>query len=136
MADILTPAERSRRMGLVRGHGNKSTELRLAQLFRRMRITGWRRRVILPGRPDFTFRGRRTVVFVDGCFWHGCPVHYSKPATHPDFWRKKVRDNRARDRRVDSELRARGWQVIRIWEHDLKKRNLPYLEDRLKSLMQ
>src|SRR5690606_27887133 len=133
MPDILTKAERSRRMALVRGSGNETTELRLARLFRRAGITGWRRGVRLPGRPDFTFRAQRIVVFVDGCFWHGCPIHYSKPATHPEFWRQKLKDNRARDRRVDAKLRAEGWRVVRIWEHELKKRSLPCLEEHLRT---
>lgn len=131
MADIVGKAERSRRMGLVKGRGNRSTELRLLAVFGSLGITGWRRGSRLPGSPDFIFRARRIAVFVDGCFWHGCPEHYTIPATNADFWRKKREDNVARDRRVDLELRRRGWRVLRIWEHELRARELQTLSRKL-----
>jgi DNA mismatch endonuclease (patch repair protein) len=71
-------------------------------------------------RPDFVFPKARTAVFVDGCFWHGCPRHATQPKQHAAFWRQKLAGNRARDRRVNRALRAAGWQVVRIWEHELK----------------
>jgi DNA mismatch endonuclease (patch repair protein) len=67
-------------------------------------------------RPDFVFSKARTVVFVDGCFWHGCPKHATKPKQNASFWRKKLAGNRARDRRVNRTLRRAGWRVVRIWE--------------------
>ena len=109
-------------MGRVRGRGNKSTEEKLARLFRRAGIKGWRRHLRLPGTPDFAFPKRRLAVFVDGCFWHGCPKHATFPATRRAFWLKKFATNKARDRRVNRELRLRGWRVLRIWEHDLARR--------------
>jgi DNA mismatch endonuclease (patch repair protein) len=72
MADIWTKAKRSAVMSLIRGHGNKDTELRLIKIFRLFGIIGWRRKQKLFGKPDFVFRKQRVVVFVDGCFWHGC----------------------------------------------------------------
>ena len=78
-------------MASVRGRGNKSTEEKLARLFRRVGIKGWRRHLRLPGTPDFSFPERRLVVFVDGCFWHGCPKHASFPATRRAFWLAKIR---------------------------------------------
>ena len=74
MADRLTTAERSALMARCRGSGNRATELRLIALMRAGHITGWRRGSRLPGRPDFVFAARRLAVFVDGCFWHGCPA--------------------------------------------------------------
>jgi DNA mismatch endonuclease, patch repair protein len=76
----------------------------------------------LPGTPDFAFPKQRLAVFVDGCFWHGCPKHATFPATRRKFWLSKFADNKARDGRVNLELRLLGWRVIRIWEHDLTKR--------------
>jgi DNA mismatch endonuclease, patch repair protein len=70
-------------------------------------------------RPDFVFRTERLAVFVDGCFWHGCPRHVTWPRQNAAFWRRKIEGNRARDRRVDRALRAAGWRVLRIWEHAL-----------------
>lgn len=70
-------------------------------------------------RPDFVFRTERLVVFVDGCFWHGCPAHYTRPKARRTFWDAKIAANRARDRRIDRALRAAGWRVLHIWEHAL-----------------
>jgi DNA mismatch endonuclease (patch repair protein) len=122
MSDVFTPKKRSEVMSRVRGKGNLSTEVRMITLMRQHKIAGWRRGRKLPGSPDFVFPIKKVAVFVDGCFWHGCPVHYTAPVTSSEFWRLKVTANRRRDRRVDRELQAQGWQVIRIWEHDLRKK--------------
>jgi DNA mismatch endonuclease (patch repair protein) len=74
----------------------------------------------LPGTPDLAFVSAKVAVFVDGCFWHGCPQHYSFPATRPEFWAAKLDRNVARDARVDAELTALGWNALRLWEHDIK----------------
>jgi DNA mismatch endonuclease (patch repair protein) len=69
-------------------------------------------------RPDIVFTKRRVAVFVDGCFWHGCPEHMHMPKTNQDYWVPKLDRNMERDRRVDAALEADGWTVVRIWEHD------------------
>jgi DNA mismatch endonuclease (patch repair protein) len=122
MADVFTKAKRSVVMSLIRGHGNKDTELALIRLFRRHRISGWRRHQHVFGKPDFIFKRNHLAIFVDGCFWHGCPKHCKIPAGNRAFWKKKFAANKARDRRVNRELHKSGWRVIRIWEHDLAKR--------------
>lgn len=91
-------------------------------LMREHGIRGWRRNSVLPGRPDFVFPGRKVAVFVDGCFWHGCPEHGTQPKQNAEFWERKLAANRRRDRRVGRELRSRGWQVVRFWEHDLARK--------------
>jgi len=122
MVDVLTPEQRHRSMIANRSTGNRTTELALVRLLRELHITGWRRHLKLPGRPDFAFRSARVLVFVDGCFWHGCPRCYSRPYTNRRYWSEKVRTNRERDQRQTRELRASGWAVLRIWEHELKKK--------------
>ena len=119
MPDVFTKLKRSAVMARIRGHGNKDTELALMKLFRQHRITGWRRHQKVFGKPDFIFRKLRLAVFVDGCFWHGCPKHCKIPAGNRAFWKKKFAANKTRDRRVNQELRKLGWRVIRILEHDL-----------------
>ena len=109
-------------MSRIRGKGNKDTELRLAQVFRDGRIVGWRRGSRLLGKPDFVFPKLKTAVFVDGCFWHGCPIHATWPKNRAAFWLAKLTGNKARDRRVNRELRALGWKVVRIWEHELARK--------------
>jgi DNA mismatch endonuclease (patch repair protein) len=72
--------------------------------------------------PDFVFVRRRTAVFVDGCFWHGCPEHSKQPMNNKAFWAKKLAANKSRDRLVSRSLRKSGWRVVRLWEHDLVRR--------------
>lgn len=119
MSDVFSKTKRSEVMSLIRSSGNKATELRLIEIFREFGITGWRRNRPLLGRPDFTFRRERIVVFVDGCFWHGCPKCYTRPKSNQKFWDAKVANNRKRDRLVSRELSREGWTVIRIWQHQL-----------------
>lgn len=69
-------------------------------------------------RPDVVFHRARLVVFVDGCFWHGCPEHGTQPATNSAYWSAKISRNTARDRMNDSALETRGWTVMRVWEHE------------------
>jgi DNA mismatch endonuclease, patch repair protein len=109
-------------MSRARGRGNKATELALMQMFRQRGITGWRRNQKIFGKPDFIFRQARLAVFVDGCFWHGCPRCYRRPKSNREFWDAKIARNRERDRQVTIELRSLGWRVVRIWEHDLPNR--------------
>ena len=106
-------------MAAIRSRGNKDTELKLAMIFRAAGITGWRRNQVLPGRPDFVFRRERLAVFVDGCFWHGCPKHGRKPGSNRNYWLPKLRRNQERDKAVKRTLSKAGWTVLRLWEHDL-----------------
>ncbi|MBI2516579.1 MAG: very short patch repair endonuclease [Opitutae bacterium] len=159
MPDIFTKKKRSAVMSLIRGAGNKGTELRLIQVFRANDITGWRRGQMIrfnlqPStsnsersklgvgrsklsrgvRPDFVFPRLHVAVFVDGCFWHGCPQHGTKPKTNAAFWREKIARNRVRDKEVNRLLRAKGWKVIRVWEHELRRRVEAKLVRRLSRL--
>ncbi len=103
-------------MACIRGSGNKDTELRLMALFRAHGITGWRRNMRVFGKPDFVFRAAKVAVFVDGCFWHGCPRHATMPANNRAFWKAKLARNAVRDRTVTHALRKAGWRVVRVWE--------------------
>jgi DNA mismatch endonuclease, patch repair protein len=67
---------------------------------------------------DLVFVGAKVAVFLDGCFWHGCPTHHTMAATNTDYWQRKLQTNRARDAETNRLLEAEGWQVIRIWEHE------------------
>jgi DNA mismatch endonuclease (patch repair protein) len=122
MADVFTKRKRSEVMARIRGHGNKGTEVALAKLLRAAGITGWRRNQTVLGKPDFVFRSQYVAVFVDGCFWHGCPKHSNMTVNNRAFWKKKLTANRNRDKFVTHALRRLGWRVVRIWEHDLNKR--------------
>ena len=141
-------------MAAIRPWGNAAMELRLIAIMRahgiiqpspRLRRTsGLAARRFAPGKvvreavqtfrvkPDFVFRAHRLAVFVDGCFWHGCPIHGTQPRQNAKFWREKIARNRARDRLVNRTLRAMGWRVFRIWEHELRRKNERRLLGRLR----
>jgi DNA mismatch endonuclease (patch repair protein) len=180
MADVFSKTKRSEVMSLIRGRGNKETELALAKLLRHNGIKGWKRHLqisivdlatetqrhgdtkskvqslkskvrnvegfqvgrfkfqgktareyALPTRcgkrkfkvrPDFVFRKERLAVFVDGCFWHGCPRHATWPRNNRAFWKRKLSGNKKRDLLVNRTLRRAGWRVARIWECALQKK--------------
>lgn len=108
-------------MAKVRSKGNRTTEIALANGFRLAFVKGWRRHLVLEGtKPDFVFSSKKVAVFVDGCFWHCCPIHGSFPKTNRNFWLKKLNANKERDLRNDLSLTAAGWRVVRFWEHEIK----------------
>lgn len=74
----------------------------------------------LPGSPDIVFTKYKVAIFIDGCFWHGCPVCYKEPKSNIDLWRNKLIRNQARDDKVNKKLKEEGWAVIRIWSHSIK----------------
>jgi DNA mismatch endonuclease, patch repair protein len=131
MADVFTKAKRSKVMSRICGRGNKDTELAMAKLLRRHGITGWRRNQPVFGKPDFVFPKFKLAVFVDGCFWHGCPKHATKPANNRAFWQRKLAGNKKRDALVTRTLRRAGWRVLRVWEHELAKKNEAQLVRRI-----
>lgn len=138
MVDVFDAKKRSEVMSRIRGKGNKSTEIALASAFRKIGVSGWRRHIVirlklqskrgtaqneasaaLVVRPDFVFKHERLIVFVDGCFWHQCPLHSKIPANNREFWEQKLGRNMHRDQLTNRGLKKLGWKVIRIWEHDL-----------------
>jgi DNA mismatch endonuclease (patch repair protein) len=145
MADIFDKAKRSEVMSLIRGRGNKATEVALAKLFRRNKITGWRRQVQIGKaesgkrkfkvRPDFVFSKNRLALFVDGCFWHGCSKHGTQPKGNRKFWKNKFARNMARDVLVTRTLRSAKWRVLRIWEHELARKNELHLIKRIQRFL-
>jgi len=134
--DTVSTQERSRIMAKVKARGNKSTELKLIKLFKESGIKGWRRNYPLPGKPDFVFPKSRLVVFVDGCFWHGCQGHCRLPASNQEYWIDKINRNKKRDRSVSKELRMKNWAVIRLWEHDLKGNKFKRKIKKIKDIVQ
>lgn len=123
MVDTFSPEKRSSIMRQVKGR-DTNPELNVRRL---VWALGFRYRLCakdLPGKPDLVFRGRRKVVFVHGCFWHGhdCPRGSRIPATHQEYWRKKIAGNVARDAEHVAKLQQLGWQVLVVWECELKER--------------
>ena len=133
MADIFSKIERSKIMSRIRGSGGERTELAMVKFFRRNKITGWRRQSTIFGKPDFVFPAYRIALFVDGCFWHGCPKHATQPASNQNFWQTKLSGNKARDSLVTRTLIKQGWRVLRVWQHDLSSKNEANLLRRIMS---
>jgi len=129
MPDVFTRAKRSQVMSLIRSTGNRATEIAMIRIFRTHAITGWRRgRAVKVNtrkgpqkvRPDFVFPARKVAVFVDGEFWHGHPTRCQIPQARRAWWAATIESNKRRDRRQNRALRAAGWTVVRVWQHELK----------------
>ncbi len=119
--DVLTPEQRQRCMASISGKNTKP-ELIVRKLLYSL---GYRYRLHyanLPGKPDLVFPGRRKVIFIHGCFWHrhDCKKGKSMPSKNSGFWQKKLADNASRDNRNISELKKLGWEVLVIWECQIK----------------
>lgn len=135
VADVFTKKKRSAVMARIRSTGNKETELAMILLFREGGIVGWRRNWPLPGRPDFAFPKLRLALFVDGCFWHGCPVHGRLPTSNCAYWTTKLGRNRQRDREVNRRIKLGGWKVVRIWHHELGRNTRAHCLARVKHAL-
>ena len=132
---LVTPptAARSVLMSRVRRTGS-APELKLRQALHGL---GFRYRIAsgkgLPGTPDVALSKFSVAIFVDGCFWHGCPLHVSWPKSNREFWTAKIERNKARDAAANRSLSELGWTVIRVWEHEVEK-SLPDVLHRIKEL--
>ena len=106
----------------MKGNRDKNTkpELRLRSAIHKAGIR-FRIHYNLIGKPDIVFPSKRLAIFVDGCYWHGCPKCYKEPKTNTDYWRKKIARNQQRAKTVRRQLNQNGWQVMRVWEHEVLK---------------
>jgi DNA mismatch endonuclease (patch repair protein) len=134
VTDIFTPGKRSAIMSRIRSCGTVP-EASLYECVRQ--VLGHSRRVdknvrVLPGKPDCVVPSLRLAIFVDGCFYHSCPLHGHTPKSNKAYWKPKLQRNRRRDRINRRELRKMGFAVWSFWEHDLKKRELGNLTSRLR----
>jgi DNA mismatch endonuclease (patch repair protein) len=116
MADTVTKNKRSYIMSRIKRSKTKP-ELVLRAILKGTGLTYQPKGVY--GNPDFADKKKKVVIFVNGCFWHGCPIHYEKPKSNVKYWASKIKRNRERDATVNAKLEADGWRVIRIWEHQI-----------------
>ena len=123
-------------MSRVKSRGNQSTELKLLELFRLYKLKGWRRKYLIKGSPDFVFLKERLAIFVDGCFWHGCPKYCRFPKSNEEYWVTRIDQNKKRDYKVTNELRGKNWTVIRLWEDELKGNQFKRKINRIKRAIQ
>ena len=118
MVDKLTKAQRSYVMSRIKSNNTKP-ELAFRMHLRGMGIKNYTTHAKITGTPDVVIASSKIALFVDGCFWHGCPTCYKAPQSNRNFWRKKVERNINRDKETARLLRASGWKVARFWEHQL-----------------
>jgi len=121
MADNLEPAARRKAMQAVQSKGTR-LERRLFSMLAGLRLSGWQKNASSVARkPDVAFVEQHVAIFVDGCFWHGCPAcQRPLPQTNHAYWQRKIERNITLARSYNRQLRAAGWTVIRIWEHEFK----------------
>lgn len=119
MPERLTHRARSLLMAKIRSRGTEPEAI-LGSAFSKAGLRA--RKQYGAEKSDFAFPGQRIAVFVDGCFWHGCRLHYRRPVNNAKYWHWKVEYNRTRDQRIRSRMKRRGWIVIRVWEHSLPKK--------------
>lgn len=136
MVDVVSPAKRSEMMSGIRGKDTKPEMIIRKALHKR----GFRYRVHysgLPGKPDLVFPSRKAVIFVHGCFWHGHDCSLFKwPSTNKEFWKRKITENKKRDRKALSSLPKHGWRTLVIWECSLKGRARPDFDQTMKKLIE
>ncbi|MDG6250408.1 very short patch repair endonuclease [Methanocalculus sp.] len=120
MTDVLTKDQRKLNMSRNRGK-NTSPEILFRKKLCARGFRGYRIHTSLPGKPDIVFIRQKLAIFIDGCFWHKCPLHFKEPETRKDFWMNKINSNVERDKMVNGELEKIGYTVIRIWEHEIKQ---------------
>lgn len=134
--DVFSKAKRSRIMSRIRSSGTKP-EIVMRGIIRGLTSRRLRYNVrSLPGSPDVVVRSASLAVFMDGCFFHGCPDHGRIPKSNARFWREKIRKNAARDRSVRRALRRAGWTVWCFWEHELRPSSIPSLRRRVARRME
>lgn len=123
MVDNLKPKDRKKTMQAVKGKDTR-LEKRLFAMLAGMKVKGWRKNANdILGKPDVTFLQERVAIFIDGCFWHGCPICDRKlPQTNQEYWARKIKRNVELAQIYNHKLTDNGWIVIRIWEHEVNDR--------------
>jgi len=121
MADCYSKEVRSRVMSKIRSKNTKP-EILLRKCLWNLGYRGYRiHNKDLPGKPDIVFTKKKIAIFIDGCFWHKCPLDFQEPKSNKKYWMEKIQLNVERDKKINEDLQTGGWVVVRIWEHMIKK---------------
>jgi DNA mismatch endonuclease (patch repair protein) len=127
MADTVTKQKRSEIMRAIKSKDTEMERLLRKELSKR----GYRFGINvskLAGKPDIVFKKKKVVIFLDSCFWHGCKRHCRMPKANRVYWRKKIGSNKKRDKKINKIYKKMGWEILRFWEHDLRKNQIKTLK--------
>jgi DNA mismatch endonuclease (patch repair protein) len=127
MADVMTKRQRSLNMAHVRSKDTK-LEMSIRKNLWQANLRGYRLHFRIEGKPDLVFVKEKVAIFIDGCFWHACPICYKEPETHKEYWESKMKRNIERDLAVNKSLSGSGWSVVRVWEHEIKESQKAVIE--------
>ena len=130
MPDAFSKKTRSRIMSRIR---SKNTEPEIA-LKKLLKGAYFRYQPKAYGKPDFALKNKRIAIFIDGCFWHKCPICYKKPKSNVAYWIPKIKRNVQRAKEVENKLKKEGWKVVRIWEHEVMSKKKNYIR-KVKALL-
>lgn len=120
MSDNLTREQRHKNMQNIRS-SNTKIEKDICKGLWRMGYRFRKNVKNLPGKPDIAIQKYKIVIFLDSCFWHKCPEHYKEPKSNLNYWLPKIERNVKRDQEINEYYKSRGWHLLRIWEHEIKK---------------
>lgn len=118
--DNLTKEQRKKNMCAIRSTNTKMENIISSELWNKG--IRFRKNVkSLPGRPDIAIKKYKIVIFLDSCFWHKCPIHYKEPKSNKEYWLPKIERNISRDKEINEYYQSKKWNIMRIWEHEVKK---------------
>lgn len=132
MTDVMTPEQRTKNMKTIKSISKLETIV--AKELWKNGIRYRRNSKKLFGKPDISIQKYKVVIFIDSCFWHQCPLHATMPKSNTDFWQKKLERNVERDKEVTKYYKEKGWDIIRIWEHEIKNDLNKVVKELVKSI--
>jgi DNA mismatch endonuclease, patch repair protein len=134
MVDMFSKEQRSKKMKAIRSKGTSLENIVTKELWKRgLRFRKNVRKLM--GNPDIAIQKYKTAIFLDSCFWHSCPIHGNKPKSNVEYWKKKLKRNIDRDNEVSEYFQNKGWNILRVWEHDVKYDLVCTIENILNFIM-
>lgn len=132
MADSISKEQRSKNMKAIRSQSELENLFTKHLWSKGLRFRKNVRK--LKGKPDIAIQKYKIVIFIDSCFWHGCPLHFKRPKSNQEFWDNKISRNRERDKEVNEYYIQRGWNLRRVWEHEIKKNLEATIDETIKFI--
>lgn len=117
--DTHTPMQRKYNMSRIR-NSDTLVELKFRKFIWKNGLRGYRVKSKITGRPDIYFAKQKIAIFIDGCFWHKCPIDFIRPKSKNNYWDRKIKNNVTRDKKINFELKKKNIQILRFWEHDIE----------------